>query len=162
VKQAPSTSKINPSLLQLRPDDNIIIDRHKHCSHFLPEVINFTATMYCLSLISVVVLGLILLLGTEAFVNGNNNSRQRRGARGQTSTTTRTSPAAPATVLHMAPKKAKKKAAAVPSAETLRKKDVVAAVSEQCDMTKTDAEAAVSAVFATISDVRAAITWSFV
>ena len=101
------------------------------------------------SLILVVILALFLSPGAEAFVGNDHTTRHRRGARGQTAS--RTSPAtSSATVLHMAPKKAKKKAA---SGETLRKKDLVAAVAEQCDITKVDAEAAVSAVFDTITDV---------
>lgn len=95
----------------------------------------------------------LILHSTTAFVGSNSHRRPRRCVRGgaDQSTIQRTSledQSASTIVLHMAPKK---KAAAAP--ETLRKKDLVAAISEQLDMTKTDADAAVTAVFDAISDV---------
>ena len=112
--------------------------------HYAPTA---AATMMSPSLILVVILALFLSPGTEAFA-GSNSSRQRRGARGQASARTSPATSAATTVLHMAPKKAKKSAG-----ETLRKKDLVAAVAEACEITKVDAEAAVSAVFDTVADV---------
>lgn len=96
----------------------------------------------------------LILHSASAFVGSSSSYRRpRRGARGgaDQSTIQRTSLAEQSTstvVLQMAPKK---KAAADP--ETLRKKDIVATISEQLDITKTDADAAVSAVFDAISDV---------
>jgi hypothetical protein len=113
--------------------------------------------------IAVLLLCLVVALhSTSAFVNNNNHNADRRrrphrrGARGEMMISPRTSPemASSPVALHMAPPKKKKAAAAADTAaETLRKKDVVAAISEQLDMTKADAEAAVTAVFDVISDV---------
>jgi hypothetical protein len=117
--------------------------------------------------IAVLLLCLVVALhSTSAFVNNNNNHNadrrrrpHRRGARGEMMISPRTSPemTSSTVALHMAPAKKKKAAAAAAAAdtaaETLRKKDVVAAISEQLDMTKADAEAAVTAVFDVISDV---------
>ncbi|KAG7360188.1 integration host factor [Nitzschia inconspicua] len=123
-------------------------------------------------IVVVVLLGLFFVLAepTAAFVNNHQSSRHhRRGARGETMVVQRTSLESPSSssstsALHMAPKKKKAKAAApvvveeeeeeeAAPPETLRKKDVVNAISERLDMTKGNAEAAVNAVFDVISDI---------
>jgi hypothetical protein len=92
----------------------------------------------------------------SAFMGQKGPRRERTRGSNKRTTTTRNSPV----VLSMAPKKAagkkKKAAAAAPvmePPETLRKKDLVAAVSEELDMTKTDADAAITAVLGLIADV---------
>ena len=88
----------------------------------------------------------LFALSTEAFTSS--------GVKG--SSTTRARPASSTELNAVAKKKkkaAKKKAAKKSDVETLRKADMVAEIAERMGSTKSDADAALTAVMDTISDV---------
>jgi hypothetical protein len=101
----------------------------------------------------------VISMSTTALVHPST-SNQRRGVGGETHIihTPRTLLNVPVS-LSMEPEE---KLAEPHAPETLRKKDVVAAISEQLGVSKANADAAVTAVFDVISDVRLVVVTTVV